>query len=95
MDEPTGNLDADNADSIHHLLDQLNRQYGLAFVLVTHDMLSMPKFCDRGILLESGKITDEGTPQQVVHNYLSRVERLLALRADEQQELKARQVAAR
>lgn len=77
-------------DHIHGL-----RRRGVTLVLVTHDMLSMPKFCDRGILLESGKITDEGTPQQVVHNYLSRVERLLALRVDEQQELKARQVAAR
>ena len=50
------------------------RRKGVTLVLVTHDMLNLPKFCDRGILLEHGKITDEGTPQQVVHNYLARVE---------------------
>lgn len=76
-------------DHIHRL-----RKGGVTLVLVTHDMLSMPKFCDRGILLEHGRITDEGSPQQVVHNYLSRVEKLLALRTEEQQELKVAQVAA-
>ena len=77
-------------DHIHKL-----RRNGVTLVLVTHDMLSLPKFCDRGILLEQGRITDEGTPQQVVHNYLERVEKLLALRTEEQQRLKMEQVAAR
>jgi ABC-type polysaccharide/polyol phosphate transport system ATPase subunit len=76
-------------DHIHGL-----RKKGVTLVLVTHDMLSLPMFCDRGILLERGKITDEGAPQQIVHNYLSRVERLLALKVEEQQELKTAQVAS-
>ena len=78
---------------LDHIYDL--RRKGVTLVLVTHDMLSLPKFCDRGILLEGGRITDEGTPQQVVHNYLARVERLLALRADQQQELKMQQAVAR
>jgi ABC-type polysaccharide/polyol phosphate transport system ATPase subunit len=77
-------------DHIHSL-----RARGVTLVLVTHDMLSMPKFCDRGILLERGQVTDEGTPQQVVHNYLDRVERLLALRTEEQQRLKVAQAVSR
>jgi hypothetical protein len=44
--------------------------------------------------LERGRITDEGAPQQIVHNYLARVERLLALKVEEQQELKTAQVAS-
>ncbi|MEX0750140.1 MAG: ABC transporter ATP-binding protein [Dehalococcoidia bacterium] len=75
-------------DHIHRL-----RANGVTLVLVTHDMLSLPMFCDRGILLEHGRITDEGTPQQVVHNYLERVEKLLALRTEEQQRLKMQQTA--
>lgn len=70
------------------------REDGVTLVLVTHDMLQMPKFCDRAILLESGKITDEGQPQQVVHNYLSRVEALLALQVAEQQELALKQMVS-
>ncbi|MEX2245898.1 MAG: ABC transporter ATP-binding protein [Dehalococcoidia bacterium] len=73
-------------DHIHGL-----RRRGVTLVLVTHDMLSLPKFCDRGILLEGGHITDEGTPQQVVHNYLARVEGLLALREEDREQLKLAQ----
>jgi lipopolysaccharide transport system ATP-binding protein len=71
------------------------RADGVTLVLVTHDMLSLPKFCDRGVLLENGRITDEGAPQQVVHNYLARVERLLALPVAERMQLKAAQAASR
>lgn len=70
------------------------RSQGVTLVLVTHDMLSVPKFCDRAILLEQGRITDEGTPQQVVHGYLARVEALLALQVEERQRLKSAQAVA-
>lgn len=36
-DEPTGNLDAGNRDSVLHLLLDLSRQRNKALVLVTHD----------------------------------------------------------
>ncbi len=75
-------------DHIHRL-----RTNGVTMVLVTHDMLNLPKFCDHGILIEHGRITDEDKPAQVVHNYLARVEALLALRPEQQQELKVAQVA--
>jgi len=76
-------------DHIHGL-----RKQGVTLVLVTHDMLSLPMFCDRGMLLEHGQVTDEGTPQQVVHNYLERVERLLALRVEEREQLRVAQAAS-
>ena len=37
MDEPTGNLDQETADSIQSLLWDLNRDYHLSFLIVTHD----------------------------------------------------------
>lgn len=37
-DEPTGNLDARNADSIFQLLGELNASQGTAFLVVTHDL---------------------------------------------------------
>jgi len=37
-DEPTGNLDSQNAQLIHELILELNQQHGLSFLLVTHDL---------------------------------------------------------
>ncbi len=55
MDEPTGNLDADNAQHIQQLLNQLNKEYGLAFVLVTHDR-TLAAQQDRCLVLDHGRL---------------------------------------
>lgn len=36
-DEPTGNLDAENAELALQLMQQLNREHGTTFIVVTHD----------------------------------------------------------
>lgn len=36
-DEPTGNLDKENAENLLELIDELRSSFGTAFVLVTHD----------------------------------------------------------
>lgn len=37
-DEPTGNLDIRNSEQVHELLLELNREYGMTLVVVTHNM---------------------------------------------------------
>ncbi|MEH6575759.1 MAG: lipoprotein-releasing ABC transporter ATP-binding protein LolD [Amphritea sp.] len=37
MDEPTGNLDRHTAEDIQQLMQQLNQQFQISFVVVTHD----------------------------------------------------------
>ena len=57
-DEPTGNLDARNADSIFQLLGELNRLQGTAFLVVTHD-LQLAKRMNRQLEMRDGRLTAE------------------------------------
>lgn len=53
-DEPTGNLDGENAKNVMDILKALNKE-GKTIVLVTHD-LKIANYADRIIRLEQGKI---------------------------------------
>ncbi len=46
------------------------KKMGTTIVLVTHDMGSVLRFCDRAILIDSGKIIDVGKPTLVADHYL-------------------------
>ncbi|AJZ89047.1 lipoprotein-releasing ABC transporter ATP-binding protein LolD [Cedecea neteri] len=59
-DEPTGNLDARNADSIFELLGELNVRQGTAFLVVTHD-LQLAKRMSRQLEMRDGRLTNELT----------------------------------
>ena len=54
-DEPTGNLDTENGDSIEQLLFELQKKLGTTLVIVTHDT-DLAKRCERVIYLKDGKI---------------------------------------
>lgn len=57
-DEPTGALDSKTADDIMDLMETLNREHGLTFVIVTHDP-SVGARCDRIVKMRDGLIVDE------------------------------------
>ena len=54
-DEPTGNLDQQNAINIVSLMRKLIDQYGITFVVATHN-LQLTKFADKVVELKDGKI---------------------------------------
>jgi lipoprotein-releasing system ATP-binding protein len=57
-DEPTGNLDTKTSDEIFKLLRQFNRDYGTAFLIVTHDQRLAAR-CDRIIELVDGRVASD------------------------------------
>ncbi len=64
-DEPTTGLDPIVADSINRLILHLGKMFGMASIVVTHDMTSARKVGDRIAYLHEGKIYFEGTPAEV------------------------------
>lgn len=57
-DEPTGNLDHKTTESIFELIQKLNQEQNIAFLLVTHDMLLAQKL-SRCLTMQDG-ILQEG-----------------------------------
>ena len=54
-DEPTGDLDEQSADSLHGLLRDMHRSYGLTSVMATHNP-RLASACDRILRLEGGRL---------------------------------------
>ena len=57
-DEPTGDLDSENAEEIVALMRALNRDRRLTFLIVTHD-ISVGRATDRIVRMVDGQIVDE------------------------------------
>ena len=57
-DEPTGNLDSKNTDSVLELIENLSKQHGIAMLLVTHNK-EVTKICDQTITMNDGLILSE------------------------------------
>jgi putative ABC transport system ATP-binding protein len=57
-DEPTGDLDSENAEEIVALMRRLNRERGLTFLIVTHD-IGVGRSTDRIVRMVDGQIVDE------------------------------------
>jgi len=66
-DEPTGNLDSENAVLILDLLSDLHRQQRMTLILITHDM-SVARRASRAIQMKDGRIIFDGEPSKLSPN---------------------------
>jgi peptide/nickel transport system ATP-binding protein len=66
-DEPTTALDVMVQAQILELLDALCRDFGLALILVTHDLPVVAQLCDLGSVMYAGEIVERGTVDALYH----------------------------
>jgi microcin C transport system ATP-binding protein len=67
-DEPTTALDVSLRLQILELLSDLQKQNGMAVLLITHDLNLVRKFADRIIVMENGHIVEQGAVDSVFAN---------------------------
>jgi lipoprotein-releasing system ATP-binding protein len=58
-DEPTGNLDSRSGNEVFEMMREMNRESGVAFVMITHDD-RLARAADRILLTEDGLIQEIG-----------------------------------
>jgi len=60
-DEATSALDPQTTKSILGLLKNINREFGLTIILITHEMQVIKEICDKVAVIEGGLIIEQGT----------------------------------
>src|SRR5246127_4888984 len=69
-DEPTTALDVTVQIQILLLLRELQREFGMAVIFVTHDVGAAVEICDRVAVMYAGQIVEQGTLSQIVRSPL-------------------------
>ena len=65
LDEPTSALDVSVQAEILNLLQRLKREFGLTYILVSHDLAVIAHMCDRLAVMNSGRVVEELTADQL------------------------------
>jgi peptide/nickel transport system ATP-binding protein len=76
-DESVSMLDAEVQAEVLELLKQLQARLGLGLLFVTHDLNVASGFCHRVIVLEGGRIVEEGSGQALLHHPRAAITRTL------------------
>ena len=78
LDEPTASLDRVVGDKVLDLFIELQMEYGMSYLLISHDWSVIEAMAHRVVILDKGQIVEEGTPLQLrLHSDHSATQKML------------------
>lgn len=67
-DEPTTALDVTIQAQILELLKDLSRRFGVAIIIITHNLGIVARYADRMNMMYAGRLIERGTCKEIYHN---------------------------
>lgn len=64
-DEATSALDPQTTKSILSLLKEINREYGITIVVITHEMAVIQEICSKVAVLDHGSLVEQGSVEEL------------------------------
>ena len=67
-DEPTTALDVTIQAQILELMKKLQKELGMAIIMITHDLGVVAQICDEVVVMYAGSICEQGTVEEIFYN---------------------------
>ena len=81
-DEATSALDPATTKAILALLQQINKEFGITIVIITHEMSVVQEVCSHVAIIDSGELAEHGTVEEVFRRPKSRAAKELVFMGD-------------
>lgn len=69
LDEPTASLDPDTADWVRAKFEDFRSSRGATILLASHNMGEVERLADRVLILDAGRLVEDGTPKTLIDKY--------------------------
>ena len=67
-DEPVSALDVSVQAQVLNLMQDLQQQFGITYMLISHDLAVVNHLCDEVVVLYQGRIVERGSPGELFRN---------------------------
>ncbi len=81
-DEATSALDPTTTKAILQLLRQINKEFGITIVIITHEMSVVQEICSHVAIIDSGELAEHGTVEEVFKSPKSKAAKKLVFMVD-------------
>lgn len=78
-DEATSALDPQTTKSILSLLKDINREFGITIIIITHQMDVIREICEKVAIIEKGELVEHGSVEDIFNHPKSKVGKQLIL----------------